>query len=84
MSVLSLIHQHHYIYDVWHRQAEGQERKMAHIRGHAADDGYRWWQHRGMGRYADLASQDHAQEVPVWDTHNNHHADSLSDVSVYK
>lgn len=54
---------------------------MAHIRGYAADDCRHWWQYRSMGRYAALASQDDAQEVQVWHTHNIHLAGLLSGLS---
>ena len=36
---------------------------MTHIRGYTLDHGSHRWQHRGMGRHADLASQDDAQKI---------------------
>ena len=54
---------------------------MAHIWDDFADHGSYWWQYRSMGRYAALASQDDAQEVQVWHTHNNHLAGLLSGLS---
>ena len=57
---------------------------MAHIRGYTAADGSHWRQYRSMGRYADLASQDDAQEIQVWHTHNNHLAGRLSGISANK
>ena len=36
-----------------------------------------------MGSYATLASQDYAQEIQVWHTSNDHHADCLSGLSAY-
>ena len=56
---------------------------MAHIRGYPADDGCHWWQYRSMGRYATLASQDDAQEIQVWHTSNNHHADCIGGLSAH-
>ena len=58
----------------WLGQIQSQEREMAYIGGYAADDGSHRRQHRSMDRYAALASQNDAQEVQVWNTHNNHHA----------
>ena len=56
------------------QNAEEDVSQMAHIRSYTADDCRHWRQHRSLGRYATLASQDDAQEVQVWHTHNNHHA----------
>ena len=56
---------------------------MAHIRSYTADDGCHRWQYWGMGRYATLASQDYAQEIQVWHTFNNHHADCFGGLSAY-
>ena len=56
---------------------------MAHIIGYAADDCRHWRQHRSLGRYATLASQDNAQEVQVWNTSNNDHAGLLSGLSAH-
>ena len=56
---------------------------MSHIRSYTADDGSNWRQHRSLGRYATLASQNDAQEVQVWHTTNNHLAGLLSGLSAY-
>ena len=56
------------------QNAEEDVSQMAHIRSYTADDCRHWRQYRSMGSYATLASQDDAQEVQVWHTHNNHHA----------
>ena len=59
-------HQCHHLHGVWHRQAEGQKREMAHTGSHLAPTGHRWREHWGLDRYESLASQDHAQEVQIW------------------
>ena len=57
---------------------------MAHIRNDTAADGSHWRQYRSMGRYADLASQDNAQEIQVWHTRNNHLSGRLGGLSANK
>jgi len=56
---------------------------MTYIRGYTADNGCHRWKYWSMGRYATLASQDYAQEIQVWHTFNNHHADCFGGLSAY-
>ena len=57
---------------------------MANVRGYTPYDGCHRWQYWSMGRYAYLASQDDAQEIQVWHTNNNHHADGIGGLSANK